>query len=135
MNLLSGSIVLLNCILSSKYLFDISYIRGIIIDEEEKLYQKKAINISIVAFLCSFIISIFGYLKNCVFLKMEARVLGVKQFVIFIVIMLLINLFPSEKNIYKLRKKFKYEKYIKTTKLIILTSIVAITINTFLLYK
>lgn len=37
MNLLSGSIVLLNCILSSKYLFDISYIRGIIIDEEEKL--------------------------------------------------------------------------------------------------
>jgi hypothetical protein len=66
---------------------------------------------------------------------MEARVLGVKQFVIFIVIMLLINLFPSEKNIYKLRKKFKYEKYIKTTKLIILTSIVAITINTFLLYK
>ena len=41
---------------------------------------------------------------------MEARVLGVKQFVIFIVIMLLINLFPSEKNIYKLRKKFKLIK-------------------------
>jgi len=135
MNLLSGAIVLINCILSSKYLDDITYIRGIRIEEHEEVNQKKAVNISIVAFLCSFVIAIFGYLRNCIFLKMEARVSGVIGFVIFIVIMVLINLFTSEKNSYKLRKKFKYEKYIKTTKLIIITSIIAIIINTFLLYK
>ena len=134
MNFLSGTIVLVNCFLSVKYLHDITYLRGIIIDKDEKVDNKKIIITSIVAFICSFVMTIFGYIQNCIFLKIEDRILGVKQFLIFIAIMAIINLFTSEKNIYHLKKKFKYEKYLIQTRIIILISILIILINTFLIY-
>lgn len=134
MNLLSGTIVLFNSILSVKYLFDISYIRGIKIEKEEKVDKKKIVQTSILAFICSFIMTIFGYLKNCIFLEVENRISGVQQFLTFIVIMGFIILFTSEKDIYTLTKKFKYDKYLINTRFIILISILATLINTFLIY-
>lgn len=134
MNFLSGTIVFFYCFLSVKYLHDITYIRGIIIDKYEKVDKRKTIYTSIVAFICSFTMTIFGYTLNCVFLGMEARISGVQQFLVFIIIISFINLFKSERNVYKLKKKFKYKKYLIQTRFIILISILATLINTFLIY-
>lgn len=134
MNFLSGAIVFFNSILSVKYLLDISYIRGIKIEKDEKIDKKKIVQTSIIAFVCSFVMTIFGYVKNCVFLEMENRISGALQFLIFIAIIAFINLFKSEKDAYKLKKQFKYEKYLKKTRFIILISILATIINTSLIY-
>ena len=83
------------------YLNDIFYIKGIIIENGEELIKRKAVHGAILTFLCTFIMFVIGYLINCTFLKFEARVSGVLEFSIFIILISSINIFIKDKKGYK----------------------------------
>lgn len=75
MDYLSGINVVLSCLLSVHYLLKIFYIRGICEDSKEnEIYKEISIYSTIFAFILIFAISIFGYIDNCTFLLMEARI-------------------------------------------------------------
>ena len=132
MGYLSGASVILSCILSVNYLQNIFYIRGICEDSKEnEIYKEISVYVTIFAFILIFSISIFGYINNCTFLLMESRISGVQQFTSSLVILLLINILLQDKKLYKLKKKFKYKRYLLTTFSIVGFSVLTTLIITF----
>lgn len=135
MNYLSGILVFINVILSVGHLNQIFYIKGIRIENGEEVIKRKAIYGAFFTFLCTFIMSVIGYLINCTFLKFETRVSGVLEFSILIILTVSINIFIKDKKGYKLKKEFKYEKYLVRVKYIIIFSILSTLINTIITLK
>lgn len=135
MNYLSGILVFINVILSVRHLNEIFYIKGIRIENGEEVIKRKAIYGAIFTFSCTFIMSVIGYLINCTFLEFEARVSGVLEFSILIILTISINIFIKDKKGYKLKKAFKYEKYLGKVKYIIIFSILSTFINTIITLK
>ena len=133
MDYLSGAIVILSCVLSFEYLQKIFYIRGICEDfKENEIYKEISVYVTIFAFILTFAISIFGYINNCTFLLMKSRISGVQQFITSLFVLLLINILLQDKKLYKLKKKFKYKRYLLTTFSIVGFSVLTTLIITFL---
>jgi hypothetical protein len=133
MGYLSGTIVILGCVLSVNYLQNIFYIRGICEDSKEnEIYKEISVYVTIFAFILVFAISIFGYINNCTFLLMKSRISGVQQFISYLFVLLLINILLQDKKLYKLKKKFKYKRYLLTTFSIVSFLVLTTLIITFL---
>lgn len=132
MDYLSGASVILSCILSVEYLHKIFYIRGICEDSKEnEMYKEISVYVSIFAFVIIFAISIFGYINNCTFLLMKTRISGIQQFISYLFVLLLINTMLQDKKLHKLKKKFKYKRYLITTFSIVAFLVLTTLIITF----
>lgn len=117
MGYLAGTIEVINCTLSVYYLLNIFLVREAIVEKE--LSKDKLLFASILAFIFTTGLSIFGCIYNCTFINTGSRILGVKLYLSFIVIVLLINIFISKKDLYKRKKKINCEYYILINSVII----------------
>ncbi len=112
MNYLSGFTVILTCfftfycfyeLMFSIHLWDSDNINKD--DFNEVLYFKNIMSIVyLFCFICFLSLTIFGYLKNCIFTPWKARVLGVQTYITLLIILSLPEFFKYKKNKYKIKK-------------------------------
>jgi len=127
MNYLSGFTVILTCFFTlycfyefmfSMHLCDSDNINNNSINEV--LYYKNIMSIVyLFCFICFLSLTIFGYLKNCIFTPWKARILGVQTYITLLIILSLPEFFKYKKGKCKIKKtKFNIRK-----KLILIFSI------------
>lgn len=112
MNYLSGFTVILTCFFTLycfyEFMFSIHLSDSDNINKDsfnEVLYFKNIMSIVyLFCFICFLSLTIFGYLKNCIFTTWRARILGVQTYITLLIILSLPEFFKYKKDKYKIKK-------------------------------
>lgn len=142
MNYLSGFTVILTCfftlycfyeLMFSMHLCDSNNINNNSINEV--LYYKNIMSIVyLFCFICFFSLTIFGYLKNCIFTPWKARVLGVQTYITLLIILSLPEFFKYKKGKYKIKKsKFNIRKKLILILSILIFSLISTLISAYMI--
>lgn len=142
MNYLSGFTVILTCFFTfycfNEFMFSIHLCDSDNINKDafnEVLYFKNIMSIVyLFCFICFFSLTIFGYLKNCIFTPWEARVLGVQTYITLLIILSLSEFFKYKKEKYKIKKtKISIRRKLILVLSILIFSLISTLISAYLI--